>query len=50
MAMRSLLELKRHRESHILFSVPENYGFDTIVIDYYSYYPDQNSYQLFPKP
>ena len=34
----------------IHLGVPENYGFDTIISDYYSYHRDQNSYQLFRKP
>jgi hypothetical protein len=31
-------------------SVPENFGFDTIISDCYSYQRDQSSYQLFRKP
>ena len=34
----------------INISVSENYGFDTIISDYYWYHRYQNSYQLFRKP
>ena len=37
-------------ERVIHLSIPENYGFDTIICDYYSYHRDPNSYKLFRKP
>ena len=44
------MDLNGIEKAIIHLSVPENYGFDAIISNYYSYHRDQNSYQLFRKP
>ena len=39
MLMRTQPGFKRHRESHYSLQVPENYGFNTIISDYFNKLP-----------